>query len=140
VKQPLECALQNLFGDGIFTHVYKPLDPNAWPKSNGKKIRRPGTFKLSILQENKWEVGQILETTLLNPSNILHLGYGRIYYFLLGPPKNHKQYEVTINDYLTCSCMDFSSMMASSLGKRGPWVPCKHLYNILQYAMYSRMK
>jgi hypothetical protein len=32
--------------------------------------------------------------------------------------------------------MDFSSMMSGSLGKQGPWVPCKLLYYILQYAMY----
>jgi len=47
-----------------------------------------------------------------------------------------KQYEVTISDYLACSCVDFASMMALSLGKQGLWVPCKHLYYILQYAMY----
>jgi hypothetical protein len=27
-------------------------------------------------------------------------------------------------------------MMDSSLGKKRPWVPCEHLYYILQYAMY----
>jgi hypothetical protein len=45
-----------------------------------------------------------------------------------------------INDYLTCSCVDFLSMMALSLNKQGPWVPCKHLYCILQYAMYYNIK
>ncbi len=45
-------------GDGTSTHVYKPLDLNVWPKSrNGMKIHCPNTFKLSSLQENKWEVG-----------------------------------------------------------------------------------
>jgi hypothetical protein len=41
-----------------------------------------------------------------------------------------------ICDYLACNCVDFASMMASSLGKQGMWVPYKHLYYILQYAMY----
>ncbi len=27
MKQPLICAPQNLFGDGTFAPVYKPLDP-----------------------------------------------------------------------------------------------------------------
>jgi hypothetical protein len=50
VKQPPECTPWNLFGDGTFTHVYKPLYLNVWPKSrNGKKICRLNTFKLSIL-------------------------------------------------------------------------------------------
>ncbi len=50
VKQLLGCALRNLFGDGTSTLVYKPSDPNVWPKSrNGKKVCRPDIFKLSIL-------------------------------------------------------------------------------------------
>ncbi len=84
VNQPLACAPHNIFSDGISTHVYKPLDPNAWPKSwNGKKFYRPNTFKLSILQENKWKVGQALETTLLIPLTIPFPRYGRIYRLLL---------------------------------------------------------
>jgi hypothetical protein len=47
-------------------------------------------FKLSILIENKWEVGQTLEATLLIPLNIPPLRYGWIYSLLLGPPYNHK--------------------------------------------------
>jgi hypothetical protein len=55
----------------------------------------PGMFKLSIMQENKWEVGRTLEATLLTPSNIPPLGYGQIYHLLSRLPRNHKQYEVT---------------------------------------------
>jgi hypothetical protein len=107
------------------------LDQDAWPKSsNGKCICCPNTLKLSILQENKWEVGQILETTLLTPSNIPHLRYGWIYRLLLGPLENCKQYEVMIRDYSACSCMNFFSMMFASLNKWGLWAPCKHLYYI----------
>jgi len=80
-------------------------------------------------------VGQTLEATLLTP-NIPFMGYERIYYLLSRPPKNRKQYKITINDYPDCSCVDFFSMMASSLSKRGRWVAYKHLYYILQYAMY----
>jgi hypothetical protein len=84
----------------------------AWPKTrNGKKIRRLGTFKLSILQKDKWQVGRTFEATLLTPSNIPPLGYGWIYHFLLRLSKNRKQYEVMINDYSICSCVDFSSMI-----------------------------
>jgi hypothetical protein len=85
-------------------------------------------------------VGWTLEATLLIPSNILPLGYGWIYHLFSRPPKNRKQYEVMINDYTTCSCMDFASMIASSLSNWGPWVPCKHLYYIMQYAIYSRIR
>ncbi len=117
------------------------MDLNVWPNSrNGKKIHHLGIFKLSILEENKWEVGRTLEATLLTPSNIPPPRYGWIYRLLSGPLGNHKQYEVTISDYLTCNCVDFFSMMVLSLGKWGLWVPRKHLYYILQYAMYSRIR
>jgi len=141
MNQPSTCAPWNIFGNGPFTHVYKPLDPNAWPKSkNGKKICHLDMFKLSILQENKWEVGWALEATLLTPSNIPPPRYGHIYCLLLGLPKNRKQYETMISEYLACNCVDFSSMMSGSLGKQGSWVPCKHFYYFLQYAIYSRIR
>jgi len=83
INQPFACALQNIFGNGTLAHVYKPLDLNVRLKSrNGKKICHPNTFKLSILQENKWEVGRILEATLLTPSNIPPPKYGWIYHLL----------------------------------------------------------
>jgi hypothetical protein len=66
-------------------------------------------------------VGRSLEATLLTPSNNPPSGYERIYCLLSGLPKNRKQYEVTINDYLAYNCMDFFSMMVSSLGKWGLW-------------------
>jgi len=54
LKQFSACAPQNLFSDATFTHVYKPLDLDVWPKSrNGKKICLPNMFKLSTFQENK---------------------------------------------------------------------------------------
>jgi hypothetical protein len=80
MNQPFACAPWNLFGDGNSTHVYKLLDLDVWPKSrNGKKICHPDMFKLSILEENKCEVGRTFEATLLTPSNILLIGYGWIY-------------------------------------------------------------
>ncbi len=32
VNEPFTCALQIFFSNNPFTHVYRPLDPNAWPK------------------------------------------------------------------------------------------------------------
>ncbi len=90
------------------------------PDKNELRLHR--TFELSIIQENKWEVGQALEATLLIPLTIPPLGYGWIYYLLSRPLKNHKQYEIIINDYLAYNCMDFFSMMSMSFGGQGPWV------------------
>jgi hypothetical protein len=71
------------------------------------------------MQENKWKVRIIFEATLLTISNIPPLGYGQIYCLLSKLPKNHKQYEITISDYLACNCVDFFSMMVLSLDKQG---------------------
>ncbi len=75
-------------------------------------------FQAIHFVKNKWEVGRILEATLLTPLNIPNLGYGQIYPLFLGLLKNRKQYEVTIDDYLACNCMDFSSTMVLSMGKQ----------------------
>jgi hypothetical protein len=77
VSQPSTCAPWNLFGNGLSAHVYKPSNLNAWPKTrNGKKIQCPNTFKLSILQKNKWDVGRTLKVALLIPLNIILPRYG----------------------------------------------------------------
>jgi hypothetical protein len=39
-------------------------------------------------------------------------------------------YEVIVGCYPTCTCIDFISMLASSIGKEGKYVSCKHLYFI----------
>jgi hypothetical protein len=58
MNQPSTCTPWNLFGDGPFANVYKPLDLDVWPKTRiGKKIQHLDTFKLSILQKNQWQVG-----------------------------------------------------------------------------------
>jgi hypothetical protein len=66
MNQPSTRGPQNIFGDGTFAHVFKPLDLDVWPKSrNGGKICRFDTFKQSILQKNKWEVGRTFEDIFL---------------------------------------------------------------------------
>jgi hypothetical protein len=52
-------------------------------------------------------------------------------WILLGLQKNCKQYEVMINDYTACNCVDF---------KQGSWVQCKHSYYILQFFVFSRIR
>jgi hypothetical protein len=47
-----------------------------------------------------------------------------------------RQYEITIGTFTTCTCMDFVTMISSSLGKQGKWVLCKHMYYVLQHVMF----
>jgi hypothetical protein len=49
---------------------------------------------------------------------------------------NKKQYEITMGNFLTCTCLGFATMISSSLGQPGKWVPYKHMYYVLQYVMF----
>jgi len=73
--------------------------------------------------------GQTLGPHLCKPFYLDHKPKARIMIITFKPNK--------ICNY---NCMDFSFMMVSSFGKWGLWVPCKHLYYILQYPMYFGIK
>ncbi len=83
-----------------------------------------------------WEVGQTLGASILPSIEALPPWYGYIYIITSGPPPTTKQYEMTIGNFPTYICNDFTTMMACSLGGHGKWVHCKHLYYILQSVMY----
>ncbi len=87
-------------------------------------------FKLLMQQTNRWEV------IVQPPIEVLPPRYGQIYISNFSPPPSTKQYDVTIGNFPNCICDDFIQMMAGSLGGRGKWVHCKHLYFILQNVMY----
>ncbi len=79
-------------------------------------------------------VYQCLEAVVLPHIEIPPLEYEQIYIINSDPPPSTKQYEVTVGNFLNCTCVDSIQMMASSLGGRGKWVHYKHLY--LQNMMY----
>jgi len=56
------------------------------------------------------EYASILELTFIPP-----LRYEYIYHIALGLVENCRQYEVTIGNFLTCTCMYFITMMTNSL-------------------------
>jgi len=59
---------------------------------------------------------------------VLPFGYGQIYNIL----SDNKQYDVTIGNFLGCSCVYFVAMSVASLGGHEAYVQCKHMYHILQ--------
>jgi hypothetical protein len=73
-------------------------------------------FKISIQQQNKWKVKHVLLSNILPPTNVPSPKYGRMYKIILSPIENRKQYEVTIGNFLTCTCIDFVLIMKGSLG------------------------
>jgi hypothetical protein len=128
---------QSLFEKENSVPINRLMDEMSWPTSpNGKVVCCRVPFKMSNLHYNRWEVGQLLEATI-NPSlEVPLLKYGWIYKIMSGQNPNKKQYEVTIRNFLACTCLDFVAMIYSSLGWRRKWVPYKHMYYVLHHVIF----
>jgi hypothetical protein len=105
-----------------------PASPEEHPKiRSGKKIRRikntPTTKQANNCASSLILMGQIRKMTM-----IPHLGFGCIVTLDSGAPPKVEQYLITIGSFPDCSCEYFKDMATKSLGKRGGWASCKHLY------------
>ena len=69
--------------------------------------------------------GKILRVLLVPPSAL-----GCIVSLESKGAREVKTYMLTVGAFLSCSCPDFKKMLGMSLGKRGAWLNCKHLYYI----------
>jgi len=111
-----KCVFRTLFVNENTTHCKWHAYPEAWPKTrNNKPIWQARIFKFSTQQTNRWAVGWTLEATILPPTEVPPPRYGQIYIINFGPPPNTKQYEVTIQNFFNCICVDFIQMMVGSL-------------------------
>ncbi len=93
-------------------------------------------FTMSKLYYNQWETGRLFVATFQPPLEVPILGYGQIYNILCGKTLNKRQYKVIIRNFLTYTYMDFVTMVLGSLKKQGKWVPCEHMYYLLQHVMF----
>jgi hypothetical protein len=93
-------------------------------------------FKMSNLNYNWWEVGWFLEVTINPPLEVPPPGYGWIYMIISSQNPNKNQYEITIGNFLACTCLDFVTMIFCLLSRRGKWVPYKHMYYVLQHVVF----
>jgi len=55
-------------------------------------------------------------------------------------PPNACHYHVAIRDFPSCNYFDFVKMSMVAFGKRGKWVPCKHLYYIFYHVVHYNPK
>jgi len=60
----------------------------------------------------------------------------KVYKILSNADPNQRQYEVTIGNFLTFICFDFVTILLGSWGRQRKWVPCKHIYYVLQHVMF----
>jgi len=101
-------------------NIVQLTDASCWPTiRGGKKVRQPFIFKITQQHTNNWEVGILLTQCTVFPAiDVPSLGYGQIYNNLL----DDKGYDVTIGNFLRCSCVYFVTMLVGSLGNCGVFV------------------
>jgi hypothetical protein len=93
----------------------------------GKKIRRIKNAP-TTKQANNYASSLILKDQIRKVTMIPHPGFGCIITLDSRTPPKVKQYLITIGTFPNCSCEYFKDMATKSLGKRGGWASCKHLY------------
>ena len=107
-------------------------------KRDGKSVRRSAP---TVDHDCKWETASSMNARVTLMREVPSPGIGRVYSLatsnsiLMG-----RVYEVTVGLYPACNCPDFLAMESQSLGKRGKWIPCKHLYWVLGQRMFSDPK
>jgi hypothetical protein len=114
--EQFKCHLHNIFNNESSIHLHQPLDANSWPSfwRNIKQVGDPC----------------ILTTIVFPPTQVPFPRYGFIYNITFGTSNTIKPHEVTIGDFPTYTCMDFITMIVSSLGGWGKWVHYKHMHYI----------
>ncbi len=71
-------------------------------------------FKMSKPQYNQWEVS-LLPKMVVNPLLKVHAhGYGQIYKIIFAAIPNWRQYEITIGNFPTYTCLYFVTMLSHS--------------------------
>ncbi len=139
-------CVQSLFGSQLSSpsnlhvlamsvhNIVRSTNASCWPTTHGgKKVRRPSVFKITQQHTNNWEVGILLtQCTVFPPIDVPSPRYGQIYSIVL----DDQRYDVTIGNFLGCSCVYFVKMLVGSLGARGVYVHCKHVYHVLQMIMF----
>ena len=105
-----------------------PASINDYPKIRSDKSIRRNNNTSNIKQANNYASAFTLKGQICKVTMILHLGYGCIITLDSGAPPKVQQSLITIGTFLKCSCEFFKDIATKSLGKRGGWTSCKHLY------------
>ena len=90
--------------------------------------------KPTIQHYKKMEDSRDISCIIRNFTMVPEPGYGVI--FSVETPRsieNQEVYQVTLSNFLACTCLGFVSMKGAALGNgQKKWILCKHLYYVLQ--------
>jgi hypothetical protein len=105
-----------------------PASADDCPKTRSRKSIRRNNNAPSTQQANNCASALTLNGQIRKVTMIPHPRYGCIVTLDSGAPPKVKQYLITIGTFPECSCEFFKDMATKSLGRRGRWASCKHLY------------
>ena len=120
--------------EGLF--AFKVLEGSDGDKRpsirNGKAFRfvpHPSSDHLKKMEEHRK-----LNCTILKYVKVPSPGYGAVLTVITPGSLDKKElYEVSISNFPACTCKSFKFMCTRALGnEKHKWMPCKHLYFLLQ--------
>lgn len=139
LPQRRDLPTQQIFQDALprpqrplfdLSHLVVPPAPEMYPTVRGGfKIRRCNRVPRTE-HENNWASSLLLTVRLQSVTMIPSPGFGCIISLVSETVSETNAYKITIGPEPGCTCPYFKEMSVKSLGKRPPWVPCKHLYYI----------
>ena len=110
-----------------------PSDAEGHPtKRFGRTIKRVYNAP-TVDHRNKWESARNVRAVVKSVTPIPYPGYGRIITLDSGIYPTQKTYQISLCDFPACTCDDFVTMSTGALGKRKPWVNCKHMYYVYRF-------
>ena len=82
------------------------------------------------MQANNSTSALILTACIEKVTMVPHPGFGCIVSIISGKEPRVEKYTLSISSFPSCTCPYFKEMILKSLGGRGQWAYCKHMYFI----------
>ena len=125
---------RRLFGDqgnSVDMSLYlTPDSPDEYPETRSRKTIRRNMKAPTTKHQNNSASAITLRCRIQQVTMIPHPGFGCIVTLESGVVPNSNRYILSTSSFPECSCPYFKEMLAKSLGKRGQWTQCKHLYYV----------
>jgi len=99
---------------------------------NGKCIRRNNKAP-SDDHSNQWESARNVTGMILGVNILPYPRLGAVITLQSSIKTQHKVHQISLCNFPTCTCLYFTGMVFVSIGKRGKYINCKHLYYIFCY-------
>ena len=107
-----------------------PDKADEHPKIRGGKRICRNPKAPTTMQANNSASALTLTARIERVTMVPHLGFGCIVSLISGKEPRVQKYTLSISSFPSCTCPYFKEMILKSLGGRGQWTYCKHLYFI----------